>query len=53
MTPELQAEINQLNQTDYGIIGQVKEVQYNPDKYPELMHYSFYEIRRILEDSHK
>lgn len=45
----LQSEIDELNKTKLGIIGKIHIVQHNPDDYPELMKYSFYEMRSIIE----
>lgn len=44
----LESEIMSLQNTDQGIIGMVKMVQFNPDRYPNLSKYSYYEIRKLL-----
>jgi len=48
MNDDLKKEIDSLNNTSQGIIGMVKMVQFNPDNYPNLSKYSYYEIRKLL-----
>lgn len=44
----LESEITSLQNTNQGIIGMVKMVQFNPEKYPFLSKYDFYQIRKLL-----
>lgn len=49
----LKSEIKVLQSTDLGIIVQVKCVQYEPEKYPELAKRPFYEVRELLTPKEK